>query len=64
MKIYLGSEEDIDLDEKIDWLESVFSKDQYKIYNGGFLIRTYYITFANSKYESLYYVKFPNSNFC
>lgn len=62
MKIYLGSEDDIDLDEKIHWLKSVFSEDQYKIYDGGFLIREYYLEFVNHKHESFYYVRFPKTN--
>ena len=54
MKIWLGSEDDINLDEKIYWLKISFSEDQYKIYEGGFLIREYYLEFTEDRYATLY----------
>ena len=54
MKIWLGDESTVDLDEKVKWLQNNFRKDQYTITDDGFIINDYYVEFTEDRYATLY----------
>jgi hypothetical protein len=54
MKIWLGGEDSVDLDEKVKWLQNNFHKDQYTITDDGFIINDYYVKFAEERYATLF----------
>lgn len=59
MKINLGDWDHRETREKIEWIRFAFSKDQYRITDEGFIINDFYVTFADEKYATLYYIKYP-----
>lgn len=59
MKIWLGEEGDTQALNKIAWIKDTFNRDSYKLTSEGFIYNDYFVIFSNSKYATLFQMKYP-----
>lgn len=59
MRIWLGEEGDRQVLDKVAWIKNAFNEGSYKFTSDGFIYTDYYVTFNNTKYETLFKLKYP-----